>query len=512
VKLTLSAIMVLAAMLALGSACDFGRGTVASKPGETPAELNAAGEVLAAVGDSVAIVDVRLASMSGSEQRRTVGVVVGERRRILTDATSLSLEMGQGAQSPTAHTRSIDVIFHSGGDNESRHAAEIVRMGEEHGLALLAVDGEAGPALSLSDDVSDGARAFLIALPMNMSRLVVEAGTVGGYQQTSAGRFLIHSAGHHGDVTGPLVDTRGQLLGLQIAGAPDDRMATPAVEISRWLQRPDPDEVVPHEPGQVVGRLLRQADVTYSVDEEGQGYVVHRPDGTHLTVRQVEGVLSVETDLGTLHVGDGIDGLRSNYSDPVGAVGLKPAGDGEQLAWVAKLPADAATAPYLSDVMRMAVLQAQRWSQLQAGLDPDYPYDHYPGGDEPVQEERLAEIVAETGLAYEEGEDHLKLQPAAAVPVFANVFKGMAYIYAYAGGMPGESASDREQIARELLRRNWELPLGRLALDKHLDLAWEAQVPMDYLTANHLQALVRVCQTEVTRLEAKYGDVPFNEQ
>ncbi|MBD3292147.1 MAG: hypothetical protein GF393_04425 [Armatimonadia bacterium] len=504
--------VVLAAILALGSACDFGRGTVASKPGETPEELDAAGEVLGAVGDSVAVVEIQLASHTGNEQRRTVGVVIGDRRRILLDATPLSLEMREGEQMQTAHTRSIEVVFHPGGDEERRVHAEIVRRSNDHDLALLAVDSEAGPALPLSDDVPDGVRAFLIALPMNMSRLVVEPGEIRGYHQTTEGRFLRHTAGHDENVTGPIIDGEGELLGLQISDAPQERMALPAVEIARWLQTPDPDEMAPSEPGQVISRLLRQADVPHSATEAGEGYLVRRPDGTNLTVRQIEGVISVEVDLGTLHVGDGIQGLRSNYSDPLGAVALKPAGDSGQLVWVAKLPADATTAPYLSDAMRMAVLQVQRWSQLQAGLDPDYPYDHYPGGDEAVHEQRLAEIVTETGLVHEQSDDYLKLQPDAAVPVFTNVFRGMAYVYAYSGGMPGAGASEREQIARELLRRNWDLPLGRLALDKHFDLAWEAQVPMDYLTATHLQALVRVCQTEVARLEAEYGDIPFNEQ
>jgi hypothetical protein len=347
---------------------------------------------------------------------------------------------------------------------------------------------------------------------MNMSRLAVEAGRVRGYQETQSGRFLRHTAGGDADVTGPLVDAEGELLGLQIAGAPQDRMAIPAVEIARWLQSPDPEEMASSEPGQVVSRLLGQTDASYHIDETGEGYVVRRPDGTNLNVRQIEGVVSVAAELGQLYVGDAVEGLRSNYSDPVGAIALKPGGDGQQLRWVAKLPADAATAPYLSDVMRMAVLQAQRWNQLQAGLDPDYPYDHYPGGDEPVQEQRLTEIVAETGMAHEARDDYLKLQPDADVPVFTNVFRGMAYVYAYSGGLPGDGSSEQEQVARDLLRRNWELPLGRLALDKHLDLAWEAQVPMDYLTAAHLQALVRVCQAEVTRLEAEYGEVPFNEE
>lgn len=510
--LRVSTALLLAGVLVLGLACTIGRGTVAPRPGETPEELEAAGDVLAAVGGSVPVIDVRVSALAGSEQRRTVGVVVGENRRILMDATALSLEVGEGEHAETAHTRSIKVVFHPGGDAERRRDGEVRRMSEEHGLALLSLSDEAPPALPLSDDVSDDSRCFLVGLPLSMSRPVVQAGRVRGYRQTSEGRFLAHTAGHDAHVTGPIVDPRGELIGLQIADTPGDRMAIPAVEIAGWMATPDPEELEPSEPGHVVGALLSTMDVPHRLNDAGRGYVLPRPDGADLVIEQVEGIISVRVDLGTLHVGDAIEGLRSNYSDPVGAIALRPVANGERVTWVARLPADVATAPYLSEVTRIASLQAERWRQLQAGLEPDYPYEHYPGGDEEAQETRLAEIIDETGLVCVESGDALKLNPEAAVPVFANVFRGMAYVYAYSGGMPGDGASEQEQTALSLLQRNWELPLGRLALDKHLDLAWEAQVPMDYLTADHLQMLVRVCQSEVARLKSTYGDVPFNEQ
>jgi len=87
----------------------------------------------------------------------------------------------------------------------------------------------------------------------------------------------------------------------------------------------------------------------------------------------------------------------------------------------------------------------------------------------------------------------------------------MAYIYAYSGGMPGEGESERDQVARELLRGNWQLRHGRLSLDKYLDLAWEAQVPIDYLTPAQLAVLVRAGAAEVAALKKKYGVIPFNE-
>lgn len=508
-----AALATVTALMALTSACDLRRGRVESRPGETTAELAAAGEVLEAVGDSVPLISVRVAAASGTQERRTVGVVVGDNRRVLVDAKSLSLDVGDGEDAEVAHTRSIAAIFHPGGPKEERLPAEVVRENGDRGLALLSVQTDIRPpALELGDDLPDGARVYLIGIPLNMTRLAVESGEVRGYEDTDSGRFLVHTAGHEPDVTGPVVDSEGNLIGLQMSGVPRERMAIPAVEIARWLQTPDRGEMPPSEPGRVLDRVLREMDVDYRASEAGDGFVLPRRDGPDLLLRQREGIVSVRADLETFHVGDAVEGLRSNYSDPLGAIALRPTGGDEQVTWIARLPADALNAAYLSYVAEIAVIQAARWRQLQAGMEPDYPYEHYPGGDETAHQTRLAEIVTSTSIPSEASGDGYKLEPSAAVPVFTNVFRGMAYVYAYSGGLPGEGASGQEQVAEELLRRNWELPLGRLALDKHLDLAWEAQVPMEHLTAEYLTALVRVCQAEVARIKSTWGDVPFNEQ
>ena len=423
------------------SACQLQRGAVEPGPGESPQDLSAAGKVLETVSDSVPLVIVRVSSGSGTQERRTVGVVVGDRRLLLIDAAAISLETGDSTE--VGHSRSIEAVFHPGADNEQRQTANVLRESAETGLALLAIDGKAPPAVPLGDDVADGARAVLITITMNSGRLVAESGRVRGYQDTSEGRFLRHTAGHETDATGPVFDTSGALIGLQTVAIPSERTAVPAVEIARWLQTPGEGELGPVEPGQVLAPLLSEVALQYRESESGVGYVVSAAGGTDVRVRQIEGIISAEIDIGSLHVGDAIDALRSNYSDPIGALALRPQEGTDQLVWVARLSAEAANADYLDYVMRIGVLQAARWQQIVAGQEPEYPYEHYPGGDEDENTSALARIVHSSDLPNEASGQAHKIYPEADVPVFVNAFRGMAYIYAYSGGMPGSDAAEQ---------------------------------------------------------------------
>lgn len=504
-------IAVVLGMTLLGGACDTRRGQVASRPGETTAELDAAGEALAAVGESAPLIEVRVSSAEASEERRSVGAVIGDDGRVVVDARTVSLHVGRDEDAGIAHTRSVEAVFHPGGDAERRYPATVLRESDREGVALLAVEGHAAPGLRLGDDLPDGARVFLIAAPFSMARLVAQPGSVSGYAEIGdGGRSIVHDAGGEQAPSGPLVDTDGAVIGLQLNT--DPRRAVPAVEIARWLQTPRDDELPPSDAGQVLERLLKRMDAHFRAAEPGGGCIVSRADGVDLRVRQIENVISVQVDLGALHVGDAIEALRSNYTDPVGALALGPGEGGGQLLWVCRLPVENTTASYLGYVFTIASAQSGRWRRLEAGLEPDYPYDLYPGGDEATHGERLLQVVRSSSLQHELSGEGYKLQPDADVPVFVNIFRGMAYVYAYSGGIPGTDAFEQEQVARSLLGRNWELPLGRLALDKHKDLAWEAQVPIEHLSPRYLEALTRICASEIARLTSEYGDVPFNEQ
>ncbi len=504
-----ASIALVVVMALLPGACDVRRGQVAPQPGETAAEMDAASQTLSAVADSTPLIEVSVLAANGGEQRRTVGAVVGEHRRILADASVIALSVGEGEGAGVAHTRTIEAIFHPGSDDERRVPASVLRESAEDGLALLAVDA-AEAALPLSDDLPDGTPVFLIATPMNMTRLAAEAGEVREYSDEGGRRSIMHTAGRDSGAAGPLMDADGDLVGLQITGADGGPVTVPAVEIARWLRQPAGGELPPTEPGQVVERLLRQMDVDFRA-APGGGFIVPQADGAEVFVQQREDLITVQVPLGSLDAGDAIEAVRAGYPDPVGAPALRPTDQGEELTWVARVPAADAAAGYLSYVVAMGAAQSARWGRLQAGIESEFDYDVYPGGDEDAQETRLLATIEETSLAHESSGNGWKLEPESAVPVYVSVFRGMAYVYAYSGGLPGEGEGEQDQVAHELLRRNWELRQGRLSLDKYLDLAWEAQVPMDYLTPRQLEVLVRSGAAEVAALKSRYGVVPFNE-
>jgi len=95
--------------------------------------------------------------------------------------------------------------------------------------------------------------------------------------------------------------------------------------------------------------------------------------------------------------------------------------------------------------------------------------------------------------------------------VWANVFRGMAWIHCYIGGMPGEEQPEQLINAGDCLRRNWRDPLGRLSVDDQNDMAWEMQVPVEMLTTELLNKALADAELQVQAIWSRYGHVPFNE-
>ena len=58
--------------------------------------------------------------------------------------------------------------------------------------------------------------------------------------------------------------------------------------------------------------------------------------------------------------------------------------------------------------------------------------------------------------------------------------------------------------------RNWDDPFGRLSLDSDLDLLWESQVPIDFLTPDYLAIIANTCATQASSFWEEYGHTPFN--
>ncbi|MGC9316754.1 MAG: YbjN domain-containing protein, partial [Armatimonadota bacterium] len=94
--------------------------------------------------------------------------------------------------------------------------------------------------------------------------------------------------------------------------------------------------------------------------------------------------------------------------------------------------------------------------------------------------------------------------------VSTQIYRGVVYTHSYTGGMPGETRAEQGQTAIELLKRNWDDPLGRLALDADNDLVWESQVPAGFLTPDYLAILAGTAATQVADFIEMYGRIPFN--
>jgi len=76
--------------------------------------------------------------------------------------------------------------------------------------------------------------------------------------------------------------------------------------------------------------------------------------------------------------------------------------------------------------------------------------------------------------------------------------------------MPGDSEWEQGQMAIELLQRNWDDPFGRLSLDSDLDVVWESQVPVTFLTPDYLTIIANTCASQAVSFWEEYGHTPFN--
>ncbi len=510
-KLAALAVALAGIAAALVAGCRRQQPGAAPPPAQTSVELEGAGRLLEHVGDRVPLVKVDIRGAGGGESRIATGAVVTSEGGILVAAAPLSLAIDEAGQAGDALARSIMASF-PGGDAGDTRECTAERINADARLALLTAAPPGLEPLEFGGDLAAGDRVYVLGTAPGLTEVAAYAGKALRYEGSGEARMLLHTAGAETGAAGPVFDRDGRLVALQVASASAEaqRSAIAADAIARWLQSPPEDETAPAEPGVVLPRLLEAAQLDYRASEEG-GYALADAGGLDVRVEQRESLVAVTVALGVLEIGHEVEALRFNYMDPLGSLALKASGRAEVLRWTAKIHVDAAKPEYLSYAVRVAGEQARRWQAIRAGIEAEQPYDLYPGGNESELEKRLDELVEASGLAYEETADGYRLRPQANVPVYVKIYRGMGYVHAYSGGMPGTGDVERDEIARALLRRSWEMPLGRLALDRYDDLAWEAQVPMQHLTPGYLQMLVRAGESEVTHLVSTYGDIAFNE-
>jgi len=478
------------------------------RPGQSAEDLAAAARVLEQVRDGVALVEVTALTDAGSQTHTTIGFVLTADGGIVCAAGPLAQADG-AAGDEIVYLRTVRAIFRAGTDEERGYDCTVVRESQDVGLALLQAGEADVTPLELGGEVQAGEPVFALAEPVGLGRLSAQAGQAVRYEGEGAARMLRCSARGLGGAGGLLVDGQGRVIGLNVgATESDEGLAIPVARIATWLESPPEDEAPPADPGTSLGAMLESADLIFR-ESDGRFELPYDNDTTVLAA-QLGDLIVISMALPPLPGGSGLNALRWNYADPYGGLALTPDDD---LVWLAKVPVQFATAEYLKEVCRVASARGKAWIDDPTDTSLESSEEYYPGGDTEALTPRLAAIVEATGLPHEPGgERSYRMTSESGPPVYTNVYRGEAYVYAFSGGMPGEDAAEQERIARELLARNWHDPLGRLALDEYDDLAWEALVPMDYLQPAHLAMLARTCAAQVAELQNTYGDVPFNEQ
>lgn len=475
------------------------------KPGQTEAELAAAARIIEKVRGGIPLIEVTVDTASGTEKHTTTGFVLTADGWIVCGTEALEPSSSQPEE---ALERSVQAIFHAGTQEEWSYSCTVVREDQQVGLALLEADTEGLTALKLGGRVEPGTPVFALTHPLGMRALAAQAGKALGYVETPAGPSLRHNAGVEFGGPGPVVDERGEVLGLTNAGGEDgERVAIAAERIAAWLESLPTETVAPTATPDSLRAMLERAGLIFR--EEDQRFALPYDNGITVNVGRRGRLIVLSVNLPELPAGDAVQALRWNYADPYGRLALTPEG---ALVYKATIMAEFCSPRYLKTVADATAVRAKAWIDDPTAVSLDDVGDVYPDGDADVLGPRLQRIVAACGLPYEGEVDTFSLTPESGPKVWVSLYRGVAYVYLFSGGMPGADEAEQERIGRELLTWNWRSPLCRLALDSYHDLACEAQVPMDYLQPQYLAVIAQECARLVEEIRARYGEVPFNEQ
>ncbi|MEA3403720.1 MAG: S1C family serine protease [Armatimonadota bacterium] len=324
-----------------------------------------------------------------------------------------------------------------------------------------------------------------------------------------------------GNSGGPVVNEMGQVVGVHtltlVSSGMLTKFAIPSNVVTGWLATPASQDPPVPIPGRAVRELLNATSLSFEEPELGTFGISH-PNGVTVYAHQYEDFLRLYCPLGELPGGNGLlqgycalEALRFNYLDPVGRLSLLETEDrGLLLYWECQVPMSMASAGYVNTISVVGANQVASWEAVLRAEQPGEPTELYPGGDTAALMAQLKTQIEAAELVYEEGEGFFKLPYDNDVDVYTQIYRGVVYTHSYTGGMPGQTRAEQGQIAIELLKLNWDDPLGRLALDADNDLVWESQVPADFLTPDYLAILAGTAASQVGDFVAKYGRIPFN--
>jgi len=477
--------------------------------------------------DAVVLIDVDLALRGGDATGGTAsGFLISDQGHIVTNAHVVALTtQDEFGGTLVAENRTVQVIFHPGTPQEEAVPAQVLRENHDLDLALLKIERATPMYLELadSDAATETSRIYVCGHPLGLREISFRTGTVTAHRTWDDHRYVEHDASaEEGNSGGPVVGAHGRVVGVHtmtlVSKGMLTKFAIPSNVVAAWLETDPSEDPPPPIPGKAVRRLLDATELHY--EQAGTGmFSLPYENGVTVYVHDYDDFLRVFVPLGELPGTSkllqgfcAMEALWFNYVDPVGRLSVRGEEGDYELYWECQAPMGAASPEYLTALANAAADQVQRWWETLEAQDPEEPEHLYPGGDEAALTVRLKQLIAAAELQSEEKEDYFLLPYDNDVTVAASIFRGMVYVRAYTGGMPGENRGEQALIAIQLLKRNWNDSFGRLALDGDNDLVWESQVPFDFVTPDYLAILTGTCATQVASFWEAYGHVPLNEQ
>jgi S1-C subfamily serine protease len=474
--------------------------------------------------DAVVLIEVTLNLREGQAGGSGSGFVISERGHVVTNAHVVAVTtQDETGRTLVADDRQVQVVFHPGTAQEQGFPAQVLRENHDLDLALLKIERDTPVYVELGDSDAAGetSRIYVCGHPLGLREISIRTGTVTAHRTWDNHRYIEHDASaEEGNSGGPVVDSQARVLGVHTMTLASKGMLTkfaiPSNVVRAWLATDASEDPPPPIPGKVVRDMLDGAGLIYEEADTGLFSLPYDNDVT-VYVHDYDQFLRVFVPLGELPGGTkllqgycALEALRFNYADPVGRLSLLEEEGIHKLFWECQAPLGAATDQYLKTVADVGANQVVRWRQTLNGEEPADPEHLYPGGDEAALLARLEELIKAAQLKYEAKDEYYLIPYDNDVNVAGAIWRGMGYVHAYTGGMPGESLAQQALIAIELLRRNWDDPFGRLSLDDDNDLVWESQVPSDFLTPDYLAILSSTCANQVAAFWDVYGHVDLN--
>jgi hypothetical protein len=490
--------------------------------------------------DTVVLIETELHFPDGSIDGTGSGFVINNKGRVITNAHVVAPEFtDDDGNRHLATGRTVKVVFHPGTDLEETLQAEVVRENEDLDLALLKVSKETPRFLDLADSstVQELTRIICAGHPAGLREISLRTGAITAHRTFEGKKWLEHDAeAEWGNSGGPVVSEEGKVLGVMARFHWNrilaSKWAVPANTLRDWLASDpanDPPVYLASADGGPVQvtegqrpptgaktqleELLDASGLSYSYAENGSWQLEYDNQAT-VYVQEFDDILRAYVIYGDLPTGGAVPALAFSWHDPVGRFSVTQEGDVDKLYWEAQVPMGVVTPEYLRDLCDIGASQVENFMvYLSTEKQLETPTDLYPGGDPDEHFAQLTQMLKASGLIHEKfDEETFKIPFDNDVDVYVKVFNGMAYVHAYCGGFPGEDEQEMGELAVELLRYNWNDPLGRIAIDDELDVVWECQVPMTYLTADYLGVVAAIGSNRVEEYRGIFGDIPFNSE